>query len=253
MKIHLNKLLENSSLIKVVSYPEYDLTYAREIVEQLKELSVTFIIFEGEKKVGNISVLGKGTTSIVLKGVKDDKTVAIKVLRKDANRPSVIDEAKRLELANKVGVGPKLIGYRDKVLVMEYVEGKGIVEGLKGLLDQHQIPEIKRIIKDLLTQCYNLDRLGLDHGELSYADKHVIITRNMRPVIIDFESASTTRKTANLTSIIQYIFYRLPYSEHIRQIFGITDLNALYSLLRRYKREKSDDIFKSILEFLGLR
>jgi len=38
MKIHLNKLLENSSLIKVVSYPEYDLTYAREIVEQLKEL-----------------------------------------------------------------------------------------------------------------------------------------------------------------------------------------------------------------------
>ncbi|RLG58468.1 hypothetical protein DRN86_05570 [Candidatus Geothermarchaeota archaeon] len=254
MKVLIDDLIKGERFIKVISYPKGDLAYAKDIVEQLKLLKIAYICFEGEKKIDNLRILGKGTTSIVLKAIKDDGTVvAVKILRSDANRVSLMEEAKMLKMANDVGVGPKLIGITKRVLVMEYVIGKPILEVLKEIFMRRDTNKLLELIKDLLLQAFKLDRIGLDHGELSHADKHIYFSeKDGKAIIIDFESASSKRRPSNLTSLFQYLVIRNPYSGHVREVLGLKDLSYIFKLLRRYKKEISKKNFDLIMRELAL-
>ena len=64
--------------------------------------------------------------------------------------------------------------------------------------------EIRLVLNNVLRECYLLDSIGLDHGELSTIDKHVIVGKN-KNTIIDFESSSTNRKPSNVTGATQAI------------------------------------------------
>ena len=64
--------------------------------------------------------------------------------------------------------------------------------------------EVRSVLNNVLRECYLLDDAGLDHGELSTIDKHVIVSKN-RNTIIDFESSSLDRKPSNVTGATQGI------------------------------------------------
>src|SRR6267378_3092264 len=103
----------------------------------------------------------------------------------------------------------------------------------------------------LLEQCFTLDRIWLDHGELSHAHKNVLVTSEY-PVIIDFESASLKRKPNNLTSIIQYLFIAGRVSRILREITSCDNEKNLIESLTRYKRSMTRDEFENVLSVLGL-
>jgi predicted Ser/Thr protein kinase len=69
---------------------------------------------------------------------------------------------------------------------------------------------------------------------------------------VDFESASDKRKTANVTSISQYLFIKSRVSEKVAQLFGQIERNKLVSTLRMYKMNHSRESFNLVLNVLGL-
>jgi putative serine/threonine protein kinase len=71
------------------------------------------------------------------------------------------------------------------------------------------------VTRAILEQCLRLDKIGLDHGELSRLDRHIVVSD--RPVMIDFESASTVRKTCNVTAAAQSIFLYGPVATRIQK------------------------------------
>ena len=56
---------------------------------------------------------------------------------------------------------------------------------------------------------------GLDHGQLSWAPKHIIIGEKV--TLIDFERASTKRQAKNLSALFGYLIVN-PKSESARKI-----------------------------------
>jgi putative serine/threonine protein kinase len=101
----------------------------------------------------------------------------------------------------------------------------------------------------ILEQCFRLDLAGLDHGELSRLARHVIVSE--RPYIIDFESASTTRKTCNVTAAAQSIFLYGLLADRVREIRGSdVDREKAIRALKTYKHSHTRANFNAVLDAL---
>ncbi|MEM2953985.1 MAG: serine/threonine protein kinase, partial [Candidatus Bathyarchaeia archaeon] len=109
-----------------------------------------------------------------------------------------------------------------------------------------------RVLREVLEQCWRLDKAGLDHGELSHAPKHMIVDSENRVFIVDFETASLNRKPSNVTSITQFLFISGAVADKITKKLGVGDKSVLIEALRRYKLDKSRLNFERILEVCGL-
>jgi len=108
---------------------------------------------------------------------------------------------------------------------------------------------LKSVIKKTLEDCYNLDQIGLDHGELSSISKHVIVGKS-KTTIIDFESASTKRRASNVTSATQGIFIGSGISKATQKIYKLPSKNKLIDALRIYKHKPSRKNFDALLKIL---
>jgi len=239
--------LTKSPYNSVLNYPDSDPRRIRNRIIELKKHNVQYLEFSGATRLGNVQILGKGTSAVVVKGKINNKNTALKIRRYDSRRHSSLKEAKILLQTNKFAIGPEIYSFSKNVIVMEYVSGKTFNEWLNLKYD-------KRIIRarlvSLLKQCHMLDSNGIDHGELSNLNKHVIIGKTVK--IIDFESASINRKTANLTQTIQYLFIGGPPSKRLCKLFGIKDRKSLLLLLRKYKMNQNYIIFQELLKKLKL-
>lgn len=218
----------------------------------MRRLGVRGLILGGPKEVGRFRILGKGCTSLVIKAEAADGIAALKVRRIDSNRPSMAREAELLALANGVGIGPRLIGASENFLLMEFVEGHDISAFLDHPLELGLGPDALRgALEALLFDAFKLDSIGLDHGELSRADGHVMIARDGRAFILDFESASVGRRPSNLPSLAHYLFLSRR-SSGLAPILGRPDRGALIEALREYKRGPSIERFLRVMGVLGL-
>ena len=222
----------------VIGYPKAKKSILDAILAEMKTMGVKSIIFEGPTRMGTLEVLGKGCVGIVVKAVLDDRIMALKVRRTDANRPNMKAEAKFLRIANSVGVGPVLESYSKNCILMELVPGQSLKEWLSKLHSRGAAPLLRSIVRDILDQCHRLDDRGIDHGELSNANKHVIVVD--RPIIIDFESASTRRRPHNVTSCAQYIFLGGLTSNRVARILRVLPGEHIIKILREYGASAQD-------------
>lgn len=217
----------------------------------MKKLGIKSISFQGDLKLDSINVLGKGYVGIVVLAKKQNEKVAVKIRRTDSQRKEMKSEAKLLKIANSVGVGPCLIGSSKDIMIMDYLVGKKIGIWIKELQGKGSVSKLKLVIRKTLEDCYNLDRIGFDHGELSSIIKHVIIG-NSKTTIIDFESASTKRRVANVTSATQGIFIGSGISKSIKKLYKIPSKDKIIEVLRTYKHDPSKESFERILNVLKL-
>ncbi len=132
---------------------------------------------------------------------------------------------------------------------MEYLDGKKIGLWMRDLKGKGSTLRLKLVIKKTLEDCYNLDQIGLDHGELSSISKHVIVGKS-KTTIIDFESASTKRRASNVTSATQGIFIGSGISKAIQKIYKLPSKNKLIGALRIYKQKPSRKNFDALLKIL---
>lgn len=234
----------------ILGYPRATKEELRKRIVELRKLGVTTLSFEGQTILNNIPVLGKGYVGVVVLSRIGKRIVALKIRRIDSSRMEMRNEARLLKLANKVNVGPKLIKSSKNFIIMEYLDGKKIIDWVKELRGRGSAAKLRNILRAVLEDCYNLDCIGLDHGELSYIHKHVIIGRF--PCIIDFESASTNRRTSNVTSATQSIFIGSGLAKIVNKIIKTPDMNKLIPSLKKYKHNQTRENFDEVLDMLRL-
>ena len=99
-------------------------------------------------------------------------------------------------------------------------------------------------------ECYLLDDAGLDHGELSTIDKHVIVGKN-KNTIIDFESSSTNRKPSNVTGATQGILIGTGLAKIIQKKVKLPPKETIINLIRQYKKNPNLENFEKIT--IGLK
>jgi len=231
-------------------YPKGTRAQIKSRIKELKALGVESISFQGKLQVGTISILGKGYVGIVVLGKIGRKKVAVKIRRSDSPRKNLKREAELLKITNQSNVGPKLVGFSKNFLVMEYLEGEKIGDWVASLKKRGSSSQLKTIIKKILEDCYKLDRIGLDHGELSHIVKHVIVGN--KTTIIDFESSSMDRRVSNVTSATQALCIGSGISKIIGYICKIPKKEKMIAVLRRYKQEQTRDSFENLLDVLKL-
>ena len=232
----------------VICYPRPTLEQISIRIKELMKLHVKAIEFTGTKKVNNLDVLGKGYVGVVVIAYRNSKKVALKIRRVDADRASMHHEAEMLKQANKMKVGPELLGETENFLLMEFIEGNLLNAWVEKLTERSRELRVSRVLREILEQCWRLDEAGLDHGELSNASKHVIVNIFEKPVLVDFETASTNRKTANVTSICQYLFVGSQVAKILAKKLGKINQEELIAMLKKYKKQKTRKNFVNILK-----
>ncbi len=151
--------------------------------------------------------IAKGHSSEIFLVKKGKKEFALKIEKTKSTRKNMAEkEVKNLRKANSVKVGPDLIDFdlKKKIILMELIKGKTFSEWLFSLKKKDK-KKLEKFIKKLMVQAGKLDEIGLDHGQLAGRGVN-ILERNGKPVIIDFEKASSKRKTHNKTVLEAFLF-----------------------------------------------
>jgi len=240
------KPVESSDLGTVLCYPRPEARELEERMQELASIGVDALELSGTHQIGHVKVLGKGCVGIVVKALMRDGNVALKIRRVDADRRNMDHEADMLRLANSAGVGPKLLAQSDNFLVMELINGLPLNRWVSLLPKTGCKRRVRRVISGLLDDCYRLDRISLDHGELSEAPKNVLVDESDSPRIVDFESASDRRRCSNVTSIAQYLLIGGGPAKRLRTILGWRRKASLIRALQDYKHHPDDQAFQRI-------
>lgn len=246
------KPVEKSDLASILCYPRPEPRELEARILELASIGVDTLELTGTQSIGRARVLGKGCVGIVVKARMRGKGVAVKIRRTDADRRDMDHEANMLQLANSAGVGPKLLAQTENFLVMELVNGLPLHRWVALLPKTGCKRRVRKILAKLLDDCFSLDQLPLDHGELSEAPKNVVVEEKDNPRIVDFESASDKRRPSNVTSIAQYLLIGGGPAKRLRSILQWRRRTSLIRALRDYKQHPDQHRFMRVKLVAGL-
>ncbi|MEM2108105.1 MAG: RIO1 family regulatory kinase/ATPase [Candidatus Bathyarchaeia archaeon] len=245
IRVHIEKVTEEP-YADILCYPRASDLELKSRIAELREHGVNEVEFFGATTVANVPVLGKGFVGVVIAAYLNGQKVALKIRRVDADRASLHREAELLAKANAMQVGPRLIGVSKNFLLMQYIEGKALFEWLAAHREKMLVSEV---LTDILEQCWRLDSIGLDHGELSNAPKHLLVDTKAKPWIVDFETASLSRRPANVTSVCQFLFTsRSAVARAVAEVLGERKREAIIDTLRHYKNERTRENFSRVMQ-----
>ena len=236
---------------KILGYPNATNRQIKSRIKELEKLKIKSICLTGPTTIGNLEILGKGYVGIVVLVKRGSKEVALKIRRTDSQRENMKNESVLLKLVNSVNVGPQIIDVSKNFLVMEYIEGEKFSNWIEMLNGSGSVNKLKSTIKNVLEDCYRLDQIGFDHGELSNISKHVIVGKS-KVTIIDFESSSTKRRPSNITSITQAFFIGSGIAKQAQRIYKNSSKEKIIDALKSYKKEKTRENFEKLLKVLKL-
>jgi len=240
--------INDERLRAVLSYPVFSEGHYSNVLADMGNLAVSAICSRGRVEIQGFRAIGKGCVGIVLVGMVGDKAIALKVLRSDANRASLMHEGEYLGAANGCEVGPRLICCTRTVLAMEYIKGKYLTSWLG---TPRAADDVRHLVSELLRQCRCLDRIGLDHGELADAKKHILVDQRGEPCLVDFETASRKRRCKNLVAMVNYLFFT-GVSSSVGQYLS-WEKTSLVDAIREYKVLPSNAAYEGVLSRLGLK
>jgi len=241
----------NEPYSKILGYPKANSRQLQSRISELEKLKIKSVLFAGQTTIGVLQILGKGYVGVVILAKKKNDIVALKIRRLDSQRSEMQSEAKLLKLANTVNVGPKLYDVSKNFLIMEYLEGEKIENWVHSLKGTGSSKKLKSVVRTILEDCYRLDQIGFDHGELSSISKHVIVGKS-RSTLIDFESSSVNRRVSNVTSVTQAIFIGSGIAKKVQRIYKIPIKQKIIDVLRIYKQEQTRRSFEDVLKTLKL-
>ena len=128
------------------------------------------------------------------------------------------NEAYWLHFLNKHHIGPRILQQEENKVKMEFVNGIPILAWAKDKSKKEKII----ILKDLLNQCYTLDKLKVNKYEMHHPLKHALVRKN-KIVLIDFERCKRTEKPKNVTQVCQFLaryFYCLDIVDKAKKYKG---------------------------------
>ncbi len=219
--------------ITALTYPLADLDEAVSRIMELKRLGATALYLQvGDDKLSPI-IVGKGFRGIVIRCRAGPYEAVVKMTRLDSPKMDMADEARYQGIAASLGLAPTVYGWSRQMILMEFIYGVKLGECVEAISQEE--------VGAILEACFQLDRLGLDHGQLSDASHHIIL-RDKKPVILDYGHASTERRARNLTGLISYILNRLQINPN--------NHGRLLTLLRKYSRSHDLESYWMIRDYI---
>ena len=229
----------------IVCYPRTNYTEMQKRIEELQHHGVSAVEFIGKTSASNIPVLGKGYVGVVVVAHVNGQRVALKMRRIDADRPDFTHEAQMLQKANTIGVGPQFIAASKNFLLSQLIDGDLLEDWLETQLNKELV---RKVLVDILEQCWRLDETGLDHGEISKAPKHLLVDKADKPFIVDFETASIMRRVINVTSVCQFLFMgNSRAAKMLDGVFGKKNKLELIATLKNFKKNENRKNFEGLL------
>jgi putative serine/threonine protein kinase len=245
VKLPIENLTEEP-YASILCYPHAKPLEVENRISELKKLGVSVVEFTGDGAVANVPVIGKGYVGIVVVVHVGREQLALKMRRLDGGREDFFHEAEMLQKANNVNVGPKFVAVTKNFLFSQFIDGDFLAKWLENHKDKECF---RRVLCDILEQCWHLDEASLDHGELSKAPRHLLMDKTGKPFIVDFETASTQRKVANVTSVCQYLFVgNSTIPRLVWETLGEKNRDQIVNTLRNYKKERSRQNFETLLQ-----
>lgn len=190
-------------------------------------------------RVKNIKYLTKGKRGRVFTGRWRNKIIAIKIKRKESlaiNR--IQNEAKMLKKMNKHNIGPKYFFSGKNFAAYAFIPGEYLVNWEKRAAKAQK----KKVLRQILKQCFIMDHLGLAKEEMTRPLKNAIVNlRTLKVTLIDFERMHKTAKPHNVTQFAGFAarVLKVPFAK-------------LKSATRAYKETPNKQTLERIADVLGL-
>ena len=206
------------------------------------------------KNIQNISYFTKGRRGVIYTGIFDKnklvKThlslsrdiikVAIKVEREGSGAIARIEnESNWLQRLNEFNIGPRFMFSGENYCVYCFVEGRVILNWLVDASKQ----ETLFVLKDMLGQCFEMDKLRVNKEEMHHPIKHILVDYSNRPVLLDFERCHNTDKPQNVTQFVEFIC-RLQGDLASKGV--VIDVVVLRKLAKEYKDTYLARVFEEI-------
>ena len=162
-------------------------------------------------------LLGKGHASIVFLVLKNKKKTAVKIRRKKSSRDNLEKEFKMLKKLNKHKIGPKVFSFSKKfnAFSMEFIDGIPLRDFLKTEKNQEKI---QLVFKRILSQAKKLDELKITHKQLGGKLTNILVSKNLKITIIDFEKAIENSKKEKNVNQFKGRLYSLEIGNKIKLI-----------------------------------
>jgi predicted Ser/Thr protein kinase len=189
--------------------------------------------------------LARGHKGVVYVAEGAAGRVAIKVCRDGGAR----QEERWLRRCNDLGIGASLLSAEDECVVMEYVEGPSIGEALDGAVPPGVL---FKALRDLLAQCAKLDKQGIDKREMNRCQKHVIVSRDGKSTLLDFERCQESSKASNVTGLAQYLTQAWAVGK-LRGAGASADVDGVRAACKSHKKAPSDETLAAVERALGLK
>jgi len=238
-----NHLLEHKELEKQNLFMEQLYVYNIVKSDLLKKLEKRKI---EKKNITNIKRLTKGHRGIIITGMLGKKKIAVKIQRTDIGAIGTVDlEAKVLKILNKHKIGPKLLFSSKDMFCYEFVEGVFIPE----FLENAGKKDIQKVLINVFTQCYKLDKLGFNKEEMHHPYKHVVVSKKsnqIKTTLLDFERARRSENVHNVTQFCQYVASG-NFRNLVKGKISINESN-MRDLAKKYKEDINLKNFKDILK-----
>ncbi|MEM4880982.1 MAG: serine/threonine protein kinase [Desulfurococcaceae archaeon] len=236
---------------RVLCYPS---RACRGFEERLKMLLNDGFIYllETGKNVFGIRILGRGYSAVTVVAYHAKYGIgALKVLRTDSRRNSLVHEAEMLKNAQPSGLPPNLYLYRDFYVFYELLPPhtcKSYTRVLEELIFSGGLESLVNLLRSTFTLLYALDSLRIDHTEINRPHGHVLYCDG-KVKVLDWESAKITERPTNLTSFTSYLLYRFKYAQGLEKLLGYSRDRVLKAL-REYKTTYSREAFNELLHSL---
>lgn len=153
---------------------------------------------EIKEKIEHLEKIGGGWRSVVYRGLFDGKLLSFKTPLEDIHRHAILKEGKILQIVNKEGIGGKLQIIGEDFIAYEYIEGKHLIDVLN-----EENKEI--LLKQLLDQAKILDKLKINKEEMHRPYKNVLVDKDLKLYLIDFERSKPTLRPKNVSQVMQFI------------------------------------------------
>ncbi len=225
-----------------VCYPRPVNPPCSRLMEELKRIGIECLIDYGPTTVSGYHVLGKGWAGIVFLSEWKGRIVAVKVLRTDSRRHSLVWEAIAWDIAASLGVAPELFHASPYFIVAKAILGQK--------LDNYRpsnCNEAVYVVRRLLFKAWLLDKVGLLHNELARPGSQILLD-GLEPFIVDYES-STLRRGRGRTNLTQLAGGLAKYAWVKECIPGLVS-HKVRTVLAKYKRLAHPDlrIFEEVLD-----
>jgi len=237
--------------------PERIFEHAEKMLYTLEKLDSMHVFFEDilvvkisrleirkelEKEFTSLAYFSKGKRGWIFTGKKGKKKVAIKIKNPASQALHRIEhEADMLQLLNKKKIGPVYVSHSSDYVAYEFVEGEFIIEYMTDATKK----QIVSVLLDVLDQCREMDKMGIDKEEMSHPHKHILVIPKGKAVMLDFERAHYTEKVSNVTQFCDYLtngtVQLILVSKRI-----VIDSGELINLAKTYKHEPSDKNYQLI-------